>query len=150
VLTTFDLTIGGRHATAHLDIRNSSPAISHRRLGSVALTLIAPAVALLVSTAVMSVSGQAGFELGNRVAVILPVAGVIVLALLVLAMVLLAAARLRVNVERHDGAWRGHIRLELARGELVAAVLGLSLIAVFVGHLLADGYACLNGVRRAC
>jgi heme/copper-type cytochrome/quinol oxidase subunit 2 len=150
VLTTFDLTIGGRHATAHLDIRNSSPATSHRRLGAVALTLVAPAVALLVSTAVMSVSGQAGFELSNRVAVILPVAGVIVLALLVLAMVLLAAARLRVNVERHDGAWRGHIRLELARGELVAAVLGLSLIAVFVGHLLADGYACLNGVRRAC
>jgi heme/copper-type cytochrome/quinol oxidase subunit 2 len=146
----FDLTIGGRHATAHLDIRNSSPATSHRRLGAVALTLVAPAVALLVSAAVMSVSGQAGVELSNRVAAVLPVAGVSVLVLLVLAMVLLATARLRVKVERHDGAWHGHIRLELARGELVAAVLGLSLIAVFVAHLLADGYACLNGVRRAC
>ena len=150
MLTTFDLTIGGRHATAHLDIRNSSPATSHRRLGVVALTLVAPAFGLLVSAAVMSVSGHAGFELSNRVAAVLPLAGVIVLALLVLAMVLLAVARLRVNIERDDEAWHGQIRLELARGELVAAVLGLSLIALFVGHLLADGYACLNGIRRAC
>ncbi len=149
-MTTFDLTIGGRHATAHLDIRSSSPATSHRHLGAVALTLVAPAVALLVSAAVMSVSGQAGFELGSRVPAVLSVAGIIVLALLVLAMVLLAVARLRVNIERHDGALHGHIRVELARGELVAAVLGLSLLAVFVGHLLADGYACLNGIRRAC
>jgi heme/copper-type cytochrome/quinol oxidase subunit 2 len=150
VLTTFDFTIGGRHATAHLDIRSSLPATSHRRLGAVALTLVAPAVALLVTAAVMTLSGQAGFELSKRMAAVLPVAGVIVLALLVLAMVLLAVARLRVNLERHDGAWHGHIRLELTRGELVAAVLGLSLIAIFVGHLLADGYACLNGMRRAC
>ena len=49
----------------------------------------------------------------------------IVLALLVLAMVLLAVARLRVNIERHDGAWHGHINVELARGELVAAVFGI-------------------------
>jgi heme/copper-type cytochrome/quinol oxidase subunit 2 len=149
MLTTFDLTIGGRHAAAHLDIRNSSPATSHRHLGAVALTLVAPAVVLLVTAAVMSVRGQAGFELSSRVAVIRPVAG-IVLALPVLAMVLLAAVRLRVNVERHDGAWHGHMRLELARGELIAAILGLSLIAVFAGHLFADGYACLNGIRRAC
>ena len=150
MLTTFDLTISGGHAAAHLDIRNSSPATSHRRLGAVALILVAPAVALLVSAAVISLSGQAGFEISDRVAPVLPVAGVIVLALLVLAMVLLAVARLRVNIERHDGAWHGHINVELAKGELVAAVLGLSLIAVFVGHLLADGYACLNGMRRAC
>ena len=142
--------ISGRHATAHLDIRKSSRATSHQRLGAVTLTLVAPAVALLVSAAIVSVSGQAGFELSKRVAAVLPVIGVGALALLVLAMVLLAIARLRVNVERHEGAWHGRVRLELARGELVAAVVGLSLIAVFVAHLFADGYACLNGIRRAC
>jgi len=75
VLTTFDLTISGGHAAAHLDIRNSSPATSHRRLGSVALILVAPAVALLVSAAVISLSGQAGFEISHRVAAVLPVLG---------------------------------------------------------------------------
>jgi hypothetical protein len=150
MVTTFDLTVSGRHATAHLDVRSSPPAPSHRRLGAVALTLVAPAVVLLASAALTSVTGHAGFDLSSRVAVISPVAVAIVLALPMLAMVLLAAARLRVGVEHHEGAWHGRFRLELARGELAAAILRLSLIAVFVGHLFSNGYACLNGIRRAC
>lgn len=150
MLTTFELTVSRRHATAHLEVGNSSPASSHRRLGAVALTMVAPAVVLLAGAGLTSVVGHAGSDLSSCVAFVPPVVVAILLACPLIAMVLLAAARLRFGVERREGAWHGRIRLELANGELAAAILGLSLIAVFVGHLFADGYACLNGVRRAC
>ena len=112
--------------------------------------MVAPAVVLLAGAGLTSVVGHAGSDLSSCVAFVPPVVVAILLACPLIAMVLLAAARLRFGVERREGAWHGRIRLELANGELAAAILGLSLIAVFVGHLFADGYACLNGVRRAC
>ena len=150
MVTTFDVTVSGSHATAHLDVRRSPGAPSHRYLGAVLLTLTAPSVVLLTSAALSSMTGHAGFDLLNRVAVIPRVAVALVLVCPLIAVVVLAAARLRVVVERSEGAWHGRIRVELTKGEIAAAVLGLSLIAVFGGHLFADGYACLNGVRRAC
>jgi hypothetical protein len=150
MLTTFDVTVSGSHATAHLEIRRSPSAPSHRYLGAVLLTLIALPVVLLASAALSSVTGHAGFDLLTHVAVIPPVAVALVLVCPLIAVVVPAAVRLRVTVERSEGAWHGRIRVELTKGELAAAVLGLSLIAVFVGHLVADGYACLNGIRRAC
>ena len=63
---------------------------------------------------------------------------------------LLAVTRVRFSVGRADGGWHGRVSMQLAPWELVAAVLGLLVLGIFAAHLLADGYACANGVKTAC
>jgi hypothetical protein len=150
MLTTFDLTVGSGHASVHLDVSRSTPQSTHRHVGLMALALVAPVCVLLASAAIASATGKADLDILTRIEVIPPVAVGVALVCPLLAMVLLAAARVRVIVERRDGAWHGRVSLHLARGELAAALVGLSLITLFVAHLFADGYACLNGIRRAC
>jgi hypothetical protein len=150
MLTAFDVTVSRSRASVHFDISRSNPSPSSRHLGVVALALIAPIFLLPASAALAIATGNAGFDLLSRFAVVPSIAVAILLVCPLIAMVLLAAARLRVKVQHDHGAWHGHVSLELAKGELAAAIVGLSLIAVFVAHLFADGYACLNGMRRAC
>ena len=66
------------------------------------------------------------------------------------ALIILAAARLRVGAERGSGRWVGHITARLDRWELVIAVLALLVVGLFGAHLVADGLACANGVTHAC
>jgi hypothetical protein len=148
MLTTLDLSVGGGHASAHLDISRSAPFRS-RRLSLVALILVAP-IALLLARAALASIGVHGFDLIQFPTLVRQWGTAALIGCPVVALALLAVAGLRISVDHTDGRWHARVTLQLARLGMVAAVLGLLVLVVFVGHLVADGYACLNGVRRAC
>jgi hypothetical protein len=56
----------------------------------------------------------------------------------------------RIGMRRRDGALEGLVALELAPLHLFVVATALAVGGLFVGHLAADSYACLNGVRSAC
>jgi heme/copper-type cytochrome/quinol oxidase subunit 2 len=149
MLTTLDLSAGGGHASAHLDISRSAPATSSHRLGLVALALVMPVVLLLGSAALAGI-GVPGFDLSQYPRFVRQAGIVALIAIPVVALALLALAGLRMSVDHSDGRWHGRVSLQLAAWGMVAALLGFLVLAVFVGHLAADGFACATGVRSAC
>jgi hypothetical protein len=149
MLTSVDLAFGSGHASAHLDISRSAPPPSTRRLGLLALALVVP-VALILASAAMAGIGMHAFDLGQYPRVVRQGGVVVLITGPVVALALLALGGLRGSVDHADGRWHGHLSLQLASWGMVAAVLGCLVLAVFVGHLAADGYACANGVRSAC
>jgi hypothetical protein len=56
----------------------------------------------------------------------------------------------RVGLRRRDGELEGLVAVEFAPLHLVVVLTALFIGGLFVGHLAADSYACLNGVRSAC
>jgi hypothetical protein len=56
----------------------------------------------------------------------------------------------QVGLRRQAGALDGLIAIEFAPLHLIVLATALAVGALFVGHLAADSYACLNGVRSAC
>ncbi len=56
----------------------------------------------------------------------------------------------RVGLKRHTGTLEGLVALEFAPLHLVVLFVALLIGALFLGHLAADSYACLNGVKSAC
>ncbi len=150
VTTSFEVSVGGGRASAHLDLSRSPAGSAPRALGIVALLLVLPVMALLTGAALASATGSQAFDV-SRGGVLPERLGIgMVIALPLLALALLAVSRVRLAMGRDAGRWRGRIDVRLAPVELVAALLGLFLLLFFVGHLLADGYACVNGLRRAC
>lgn len=67
-----------------------------------------------------------------------------------LALVLIAAARLRFHIRHEEGRWIGAFTAHLDRWEIAVGVLALSIAGVFIGHLAADAFACANRVTHAC
>ena len=150
ITTNFDLAVGGGHASAHLELNRSPHEPSRRALGVVSLVLLLPVLALLASAALASATGNPSLSI-SRSSLLPERLGLgLVLILPLTALALLVAARVRVSMGRHEGAWRARVRVQLAPVELAAALIGIFLLAFFVGHLLADGYACVNGIRKAC
>src|ERR1700730_972174 len=119
MLTTLDLTIGRDHSAVHLEIRRSKPVPSHPYLGAVTVILIAPMIILFASAAVASATGNSQFDLPSRIAVVPPLAIATVLICPLLAIVLLAVARVRVGVTRGEGGWHGRVSLQLTKSECV-------------------------------
>ena len=68
----------------------------------------------------------------------------------VAALLLFAIARIRVHAGRQDGRWVGRVSARLSAWELAVSLIALAVVAVFFGHLVADSWACANGVRSAC
>lgn len=56
----------------------------------------------------------------------------------------------RVGLRRESTALDGLLAVEFAPLHLIVLVAAVAVGALFVGHLAADSYACLNGVRSAC
>jgi len=148
--TTFELSVGGGHASAHLDLSRSPSQASRRALGIVALALVLPVLALLMSAALADATGNPSLSISRSDLLPEPLGLGLVVALPVAALALLAAARVRIAVGRAETGWSARVDVELAPVELTAALIGLLLLTFFVGHLIADGYACANGIRRAC
>jgi hypothetical protein len=55
-----------------------------------------------------------------------------------------------VGLRRGSGALDGLVALEFAPLHLIVVLAALLVGGLFAGHLAADSYACLNGVRSAC
>ena len=56
----------------------------------------------------------------------------------------------RLGLRREPGGLDGLLAVEFAPLHLVVLAAAVAIGALFVGHLAADSYACLNGVRSAC
>jgi len=56
----------------------------------------------------------------------------------------------RVGLRRDTGALDGLLAVEFAPLHLLVLAAAIAVGALFVGHLAADSFACLNGVRSAC
>jgi hypothetical protein len=148
--TSFELAVGGRHASAHLDVGRSSSQASRRALGVVALALVLPVLALLVSAILANVTGNPSLSISRSNFLPERLGLGLVLVLPIAALALVVVTRFRVALARTETGWRVRVFVRLAPLELAAALIGLLLLAFFVGHLLADGYACANGIRKAC
>ncbi|MBV9101069.1 MAG: hypothetical protein JOZ46_11155 [Candidatus Dormibacteraeota bacterium] len=67
-----------------------------------------------------------------------------------LALILLALSRVRLHAQRDEGRWTGTVSAQLGWLELAVGLLALAVVVVFFGHLVADSWACANGVHSAC
>ncbi len=67
-----------------------------------------------------------------------------------LALLLLALSRIRLHAAREAGRWVGRVTARLSAWELAVGLVALAVAALFFGHLLADSFACANGLRTAC
>ena len=56
----------------------------------------------------------------------------------------------RAGLHRHSGELEGLLALELAPLQLGVVIVAVLAGGLFVGHLAADAYVCLNGVHSAC
>lgn len=56
----------------------------------------------------------------------------------------------RVGVRLQDGEMEGLLALEFAPLHLIVIAIAFVIGGLFVGHLAADSYACMHGIRTAC
>ncbi len=146
MVTSLEASVARGRASIHLEVSRSPASRSSRRLGLAAMALVVPAAVVLGYAALASAIGLRDLDLGPA----RPWLYTGISVLCVAGCALVAVARLRFSAGRGDGGWHGRVSVQLAPWELVAALIGLALLAIFAAHLVADGYACVNGVRSAC
>ncbi len=118
--------------------------------GLVGLVLIAPFVLLLTATVLHNIGLNAPYSWlsGSTIAIL---AGTVSLFIGIPVAIAMNAWRItRLGLRRQAGALDGLIALEVAPLHLAVVVIGLLVGGLFVAHLAADSYACMNGVRSAC
>lgn len=119
-------------------------------VGLVGLVCIAPFIVLLAATLLRAVGLAAPYQwlAGSSTAIVAATISLFVGIPVAVVMNLWRIAR--VGVHRRTGALDGLIALEVAPLHLIVVLTAVAIGALFVGHLAADSYACLNGVRSAC
>jgi hypothetical protein len=118
--------------------------------GLVGLVCIAPFVVLLGATLLHGVGISAPYEsLSTSSSAIL--AATLSLFIGIPIAIAINLWRIgRIGMRRTEGALEGLIAIEFAPLHLIVLVTALLVGGLFVGHLAADSYACLNGVHSAC
>ena len=151
MLTTLEFSLGSGHAAARLDVSRERPPSAGRRLGVVTLLLVMPILLLIGCQAVGSITGWYSLDhaMNSPGAPWVTVLAAATLSALV-ALGILLAARLRLAASHIDGSWRLAVTLRLTSVETLALAIAAGLLALFVVHLLADGFACARGVQSAC
>jgi hypothetical protein len=151
MLTTLEFSFGSGHAGARLDVSRERPPSAGRRLGVVTLLLVMPILLLIVGQAVGSITGWYSLDhvMNSAGAPWVTILAVATLSALV-ALGILLAARLRLAASHVDSSWRLAVTLRLTAVETLALGIAAGLLALFVVHLLADGFACARGVTSAC
>jgi hypothetical protein len=118
--------------------------------GIVGLLLIAPFVALLLASVLHNLGVDAPYSwlAGSSVTIL---AGTISLFIGIPVAIAMNVWRItRVGWRRHADALEGLVALEVAPLHLLVVLVAVLVGGLFVAHLAADSYACLNGVRTAC
>jgi hypothetical protein len=146
MVTCLEASVARGRAAVHLEFSRSVTPRASRRLGLTALALVVPAAVVLAYGALGSATGRRDINLGFAQPWLLAAIGFLCAA----GCVLLAVTRLRFSAGRNEGGWRGRVSVQLAPWELIAALIGLAVLVVFTGHLVADWFACVNSVRSAC
>ena len=119
-------------------------------IGVLGVILVAPFALLVAAAALRTVGLSQPFDwIGSSPVAIM--AGTISLVVgLPIAFVLNVWPITRAGLHRHAGELEGLPALELAPLHLAVVVVAVVFGGLFVGHLAADAYACLNGVHSAC
>jgi hypothetical protein len=118
--------------------------------GIAGLVLIAPFVGLLLASVLnnLGVSAPYSWLAGSSVAIL---AGTISLFIGIPVAIAMNLWRItHIGLHRQAGRLEGLLALEVAPLHLLVVFAALLLGGLFVAHLAADSYACLNGVRSAC
>ncbi|TMF73637.1 MAG: hypothetical protein E6I12_15590 [Chloroflexi bacterium] len=118
--------------------------------GIIGLVLITPFIALLLGTVLRGAGhGEVyGWISASPAAIIAATVSLFIGIPVAIAMNLWRITR--VGLRRHANALDGLFALEFAPLHLVVVLAALAIGGAFVGHLAADSYACLHGVRSAC
>lgn len=151
MLTQLHLSFGAGRAGIHCDVARDRDHPGSRRLGLLAFLLTLPIVLLLGAQVIGSISGRYSLDRlmnapGQPWLAVLSAATLSTL----LALALLAAARLRMAAARADGTWTLAVSMRVTILEATVLAIGLALVLLFVAHLFADDLACARGVREAC
>jgi hypothetical protein len=112
--------------------------------------LILPFAALLVANALSRFGVQAPFHWIGSSTVAIVAASLSLFVGIPVAFVINLWRIVRLGVRRRQGELDGMLALEFAPLQLAVVVAAVVIGGLFVGHLAADSYACLNGVRSAC
>src|SRR5436190_75869 len=115
--------------------------------GLVGLALIAPFVFLLTASVLHNLGFDAPYSWlsGSNVAIL---AGTISLFVGIPVAIAMNVWRItRLGLKRQSGRLDGLIALEVAPLHIAVVVVALAVGGLFVAHLAADSYACINGVR---
>jgi hypothetical protein len=118
--------------------------------GLAGLVLIAPFAVLLAASVLHNVGVDAPYSwfAGSSVAIL---AGTISLFIGIPVAIAMNLWRItRVGWRQHAGAVEGLVALEVAPLHLLVVGVAVLVGGLFVAHLAADSYACLNGVKSAC
>jgi hypothetical protein len=125
--------------------------VEHHVRGIVGLVLIAPFAILIAAPLVHQLLGLDALYQWIATSPIAILAATASLFIgLPVAIALNAWSVTRLGLRRGAGNLEAVLALELAPLQLGVVLIALCLGALFVGHLAADSYACINGVHPAC
>lgn len=131
----------------------SKPARAYRArtwIGILGLVLLAPFVALIVAAMMRAAGLTFAYDwLAHNSVAILAVTVSLFLGIPI-ALVSSAWRITRLGVRRETGRLEGLMALELAPLHLLVVCLALLSGGLFLGHLAADAYGCMNGIKSAC
>lgn len=114
------------------------------------LVLLLPFIALVVAAALNGLGWHMPLQwIGSSTAAILA-ASVSLFVGIPVAFVVNLWRIVRFGLRNEPGALEGLLALEFAPLHLIVVLAALAIGGLFVGHLAADSYACVNGVRSAC
>ena len=125
-----------------------SPARTWTALVGIALLL--PFCALVAASALHGVGVAAPMQWIGSSSIAIIAASVSLFVGIPVAFVVNLWRIVRIGLRREHGQLEGLLALELAPLHLAVVAVALVIGALFVGHLAADSYACLNGVQSAC
>lgn len=119
-------------------------------VGLLGLCCIAPFVGLLLATLLRALGFGSPYEwlAGSSIAILAATISLFIGIPIAIAINLWRIALL--GLHRSAGAIEGLVALEFAPLHLLVVLMAVLIGGLFVGHLAADSYACLNGVRSAC
>ncbi len=151
MLAQLAISLGGGHATVHLDVSWRRGPQPGRWVGPIALFLTAPIVLLLGVQAIGLATGDSGFRdfvnASGGTWTHLLIGATISVAV---ALVLVVVSRLRIGLERQDATRGLTVTLGLTVLEAVAVLVAAGFFVLLAAHLVADGLACARGVLHAC
>jgi hypothetical protein len=119
-------------------------------IGALGLLLIAPIVLLFVAGGLRLAGSSTVYEWIASSPVAILAASISLFIGLPIAFVLNAWPIARVGLRHRAGQLEGLVGLEFAPLHLIVVVIAVLVGGLFVGHLAADTYACMNGVHSAC
>lgn len=128
----------------------SKPTPARTWTGVLGLVLLLPFMALLAASLLHGLGLQSPMHWIGSSSIAILAASVSLFVGIPVAFVINLWRILRVGLRSEQGGLEGLLALEFAPLHLAVVLVAFAIGVLFVGHLAADSYACMNGVRSAC